>query len=145
VAFSYRQLRCTPSILILVLSVVLLIPCTLLYSYSCQLRNLTLLYFLGTDYAAQKTHPLYSCRGVLPRSCLANNLSADHIENIFLCSRIVRVACLLVRYVAMNVLYCLVFLYAITSNGCLPRICLRGNVFIEPLPSTGSIRHILIS
>jgi hypothetical protein len=25
--------------------------------------------------------------------------------------------------------------------GCLPRVCLRGNVFIEQLPSSESIRH----
>jgi hypothetical protein len=27
--------------------------------------------------------PLYCCRGVLPRSCLANSLGTDHIENTF--------------------------------------------------------------
>jgi hypothetical protein len=26
-------------------------------------------------------------------------------------------------------------------TGCLPRVCLRGNVFIEALPSSGSICH----
>jgi hypothetical protein len=45
--------------------------------------------------------------------------------------------CLLVRYPAPDVLYCRVLLYALLSNGCLPRICLRGNVSIEPLPSSG--------
>jgi hypothetical protein len=42
---------------------------------------------------------------------------------------------------AMDVVYCRVLLYALPSNGCLPRICLRGNVFMEPLPSSGSIYH----
>jgi hypothetical protein len=42
------------------------------------------------------------------------------------------------RCLAMDVLYCCTHYLAV---GCLPRICLRGNVFIEPLPSTGSIRH----
>jgi hypothetical protein len=27
------------------------------------------------------------------------------------------------------------------ATGCLSRICLRGDVFIEQLPSNGSIRH----
>jgi hypothetical protein len=30
------------------------------------------------------------------------------------------------------------------GTGCLPRICLRGRVFIEPLPSSGSVRHSII-
>jgi hypothetical protein len=30
------------------------------------------------------------------------------------------------------------------ATGCLPRICLRGNVFIEPLPSSGSISHNIL-
>jgi hypothetical protein len=30
------------------------------------------------------------------------------------------------------------------TTGCLPRICPGGDVLIEPLPSSGSIRHITI-
>jgi hypothetical protein len=29
------------------------------------------------------------------------------------------------------------------ATGCLPRICLRGNVIMEPLPISGSICHII--
>jgi hypothetical protein len=36
------------------------------------------------------------------------------------------------------VAYCCTYYLA---KGCLPRICLRGKVFILPLPSNGSIRH----
>jgi hypothetical protein len=66
-----------------------------------------LLYFLGTDHSVQKTQPLYCCRGILPRSCLANSLGADHIENTFHSRR--------------------VFIGPIPSNGCplLSRIVVR--------------------
>jgi hypothetical protein len=30
------------------------------------------------------------------------------------------------------------------ATSCLPRICLRGNVFIEPLPNCGSTRHNIL-
>jgi hypothetical protein len=30
------------------------------------------------------------------------------------------------------------------ATGCLPRICLRGNVFTEPLPSNGSTCHNIV-
>jgi hypothetical protein len=39
-----------------------------------------LLYSGGTDHAAQRTQLLYCCRGVLPRTYLANSLGANHIE-----------------------------------------------------------------
>jgi hypothetical protein len=42
------------------------------------------LYRRSTDHTAQKTQLPYFCRGVLPRSCLANSLSADHIQHTFL-------------------------------------------------------------
>jgi hypothetical protein len=57
VAISYLQLRCTPAILILVLSVVLLV-------LFC-------------------THSLAVVVEALPRSCLAKILSADHTEYTF--------------------------------------------------------------
>jgi hypothetical protein len=38
----------------------------------------------------------------------------------------------------------LLLLQELYATGSLPRICLRGNVFMEPLPSNGSIRHIII-
>jgi hypothetical protein len=31
------------------------------------------------------------------------------------------------------------------TTGCLPRICLRGKVFIEPLPSSVSVRHNVLN
>jgi hypothetical protein len=59
----------------------------------------------GTDHAAQKTQPLYCCRSVLPRSCLANNLGADHIQNSFHSWRVFVIAgCLFVRYAGRGVL-----------------------------------------
>jgi hypothetical protein len=99
-------------------------------------------YSLGTDHVAQKAQPLYWCRGVLPRSCLANNLGADHIETPFI----------LVAYC-----YSRMFIYPILSNGCplLSQIIVRitqklaiyqefisaGKLLIEPLLISGSIRH----
>jgi hypothetical protein len=44
------------------------------------------------------------------------------------------------RYMSYILAYSLERVYLAT--GCLPRICLRGKVFIEPLPSSGYIRHI---
>jgi hypothetical protein len=44
-----------------------------------------------------------------------------------------------VRYPATDVLYCRELLHALPSNGSLAKICLCGNVFTEPLPSSGSI------
>jgi hypothetical protein len=90
-------LTTTDSILILVLSGVLL-----LYSYS-SCFVIRLLHFLGTDHTAQKRQPCYCCRGVLPRSCLADSLGADHMENTFHCRR---------------EFYSRVFIGSLTSNGC---------------------------
>jgi hypothetical protein len=41
-----------------------------------------------------------------------------------------------------------IFVYSLEhvhlATGCLPRICLSGKMFIDPLPSNGSISHIII-
>jgi hypothetical protein len=68
-------------------------------------------------------------------------LCGPHRKHLSVLPRVVMAACLLVRYPAKDALYCRLLLYVLPSNGCLPRICLRGNIFIEPLPSSGSIRH----
>jgi hypothetical protein len=41
------------------------------------------LYSRDMDHAGQKTQLPNRWRGMLPSSCLANSLGADHIENIF--------------------------------------------------------------
>jgi hypothetical protein len=53
----------------------------------------------------------------------------------------VKTACLLVCYLAIDVLYCRVLLYPLPSNGLFNKNLSPRNVFIEPLPSSGSIRH----
>jgi hypothetical protein len=70
-----------------------------------------------TDHAAQNTQPLYCCRGVLPRSCLAESQRGPHRKHLSFLSLIVIAACSLVRYPAVSVLYCRVLLYALPSNG----------------------------
>jgi hypothetical protein len=45
----------------------------------------------------------------------------------------------------MDVFYCLVLLYALPSNGCLPIISFRGNMFIEPSSSNGLYITILFT
>jgi hypothetical protein len=44
----------------------------------------TPLYSGDTDHETQKTQLLCCCRGMLPRSCLANSLGVGHIEHTFL-------------------------------------------------------------
>jgi hypothetical protein len=95
--------------------------------------------------STENTAPLLLLRHVTTQPPSNQSRRGPHRKHLSFLSRIVTAACLLVRYPAMDVLYCRVLLYALFSNGCLPRICLRGNVFIEPLPSSGSIRHTIIS
>jgi hypothetical protein len=124
---SVLVLRCTPSILILLpLSFTRILLQLLnsqfqfsdLSSYRLLLYNLgsdsmentvfscrVLFWYLATSFSTVHTkHSSYCCRGVLPRSCLANKLGADHIENTFHSCRIVIAACLLVRYRTTDVL-----------------------------------------
>jgi hypothetical protein len=115
-----------------------------LYSCSSLYRNLTPLYFLDTEHATQKTQPVYCCRGMLPRSCLANSLGADHIENTFH-------SCCVLLYPRLYWCYTQLWMSFIVAYfcthypamGCLPRICFRG-VFTDPLSSSGPIRHSMI-
>jgi hypothetical protein len=109
VVVSYTQLRCTPTIPILLLF------CT----------PTAASFDIGLSY-------------------ISSARTTQHRKHLSFLSRVVIAVCLLVRYPSLDVLYCRVLLYVLTSNGCLPRICLRGSVFIEPLPSSGSTRHNII-
>jgi hypothetical protein len=39
---------------------------------------------------------------------------------------------------------CSHFRVPVPWDSCIPRICLRGKVFIEPLPSSGFVCHIIL-
>jgi hypothetical protein len=52
--------------------------------------------------------------------------------------------CLLARYPAKDILYCRVLLYTLPSNALFSKNLSPREVFIEPLPSSGSIRHSII-
>jgi hypothetical protein len=83
----------------------------------------------GTDHAAQKTERLTvveACYHAVAQQTVSARTTKKRLSFL---SRIVIATCLLVRYPTMN--------YS-------PRICLRGNAFIEPLPSSGSVRHSII-
>jgi hypothetical protein len=96
-------------------------------------HNSDLIRFCTTYIASRWTHRKHI---VAPQWIYAN-----HIQNT--ASSVVFTA----RCIATEIIR---WLHAYSSSrivvdylamGCLPRICLRGNAFIEPLPSSGSIRH----
>jgi hypothetical protein len=73
--------------------------------------------YIDLGWTSRKTQHVSECMFI--GRLRSTGLGADHIENTFR-------SC--TRY---------------SASSCLPSICLRGNVFVEPLASSGSIRHII--
>jgi hypothetical protein len=141
VASSYRQLHCTPSILILMLSVVpFVLFCTpTAYSFGIRLSDISSA--RTTQHRKHRPIMVVEVRyhTVVYQTVLARTIQETRFILIAYCySRL-----FLVRYPALDTIYCSV-LYALLSKGCLPSMCLSGIVFIEPLPSCGSVRHSII-
>jgi hypothetical protein len=105
------------------------------------------------DHAAQKTQPLYCCRGVLPRSFLASSLGADHIENTFHSCRVLLQPCVYwsdaQQWMSFIVVYCcthypatVVYQESVSAGTCLSSRCLAvGRYIIVLLILIDEIRY----